>query len=308
MSRSLLLSFLLLLAISLAGCSGGSSIPAQPLPNVSGSWEFIAASNTNPGFSTGIEVALKEGQVFADGNYAENGEISASGQQISFIGFTPGTGQNSPPTIVFGGNCAPATENPGNNLSGSISGVGGSMNFTYTENGNVFNVTAILDASGQSLDSGTYTEQLAQAGQSNGACNGNASTIIDTGSVTGKIVAKLSGTYSGQLCQPQDTSCANTQDAATATLSQSGTTLTVNVLLTGADNTSFTLAGPVTGNAFSVQGTFQGQAISYNGYYELTYDSATGTNDIPAVYLNNAACNAPTPQTCGNLLTVPPTP
>jgi hypothetical protein len=308
MKRSFLLFPLVALAIALVSCSGGSAIPAQPIPGVSGSWEFIAASTTTPGYSTGIEVALKEGMVFVNGNYAEDGQISSSGQQISFVGFTAGTGFNSPPNIFFGGNCAAATTDPGNGLSGSISGVGGSMNFTYTENGNVFNVTAILDASGTSLDSGTYTEQAAPAGQANGACNGSSSGVIDQGTITGKIVSKLSGTYTGQVCQPLDTACIDPQDAATATLSQSGTTLTVNLLLTGADNTSFTLTGPVTGNAFFVQGTFEGQAVSYNGYYELTYDSLSNADDIQSLYIENAACSAPNPQSCGNLLTVPQTP
>ncbi len=305
MKRCFYLCPLVALAIALVSCSGGSSIPAQPIPGVSGSWEFIAVSTANPGYSTGIEVALKEGQVFVNGNYAENGQISASGQEISFVGFTAGTGPNSPPNVFFGGNCTSATADPGNSLSGSISGVGGSMNFTYTENGNVFNVTAILDASGQSFDSGTYTEQAAPAGQSNGACNGSSNSVIDAGSFSGKIVSKLSGTYTGQVCEPLDTACTNPQDAATATLSQSGTTLTVNLLLTGADNTSFTLTGPVTGNAFFVQGTFEGQAVSYNGYYELTYDSLTNANDLPSLYVENAACSAANPQSCGNLLTVP---
>jgi hypothetical protein len=293
---------LVALAIVLVSCSGRSSIPPGPLPNVSGSWEFITASTKNPGYSTNIEVALKEGLVFVDGTYQEDGQISASGQQINFVGFTP-VG-----AIAFGGNCAVATVNPGNSLTGSISGVGGSMNFTYTENGNVFNVTAILDASSQSIVSGTYTEQSAPAGQSNGACNGNVDpTVIDSGSIIGKIVSKLSGMYTGQMCQPLDTSCTNTPDTATATLSQSGSTLTVSLLLTGGDNSSFTLTGPVTGNAFSVQGTFQGQTVAYYGYYELTYDSLTNTNDIPTLYLVNATNSSAEPTYAGTLK-VPPTP
>lgn len=302
MKRCFLLFPLVALAVALVSCSSKSSMPAQPFPAVSGSWEFIAASTTNPGYSTGIEVALKEGQVFVNGNYAEDGQISATSQQISFVGFTPTGG------IAFGGNCSAASINPGNGLSGSISGVGGTMNFAYTENGNVFDVTAILDASGQLIDSGTYTEQAAPAGQPNGGCNGTSNTVIDAGTITGKIVSKISGMYLGQLCQPLDTSCTNPQDSATATISQSGTNLTVNLLLTGADNTSLTLTGPITGNAFSVQGTFQGQAVLYDGYYELTYDSHTNAYDIPSVYVVNTSCNASNPQVCGNLLTIPPTP
>jgi hypothetical protein len=266
MKRSFLLFPLVALAIALVSCSSGgsSSSSSAPVPNISGSWELIAASSLNPGYSTGIEVALQEGQVFVNGIYQENGQISASGQQISFVGFTPTGG------IVFGGNCAVATDDSGNSLSGSISGVGGSMNFSYTENGNVFNVSAVLDPSGQTIDSGTYTEQTAPAGQSNGACNGSSdSTLIDAGSITGATVSKFSGVYAGQICEPLDTACTNSKDTATATLSQSGTTLTVELTLAGADNTSFTLTGPVTGNSFSVQGPFQGQPVTYYGYYEL---------------------------------------
>jgi hypothetical protein len=292
----------LALVIVLVSCSGRSSIPPGPLPNVSGSWEFVAASTKNPGYSTNVEVALKEGLVFVNGTYQENGQISASGQQINFIGFTPAG------AIAFGGNCTAATVNPGDSLSGSISGIGGSMNFTYTENGNVFNVTAILDASNQSIDSGTYTEQAAPAGQANGDCNGNTDpTVIDSGSIIGKIVSKLSGIYTGQICQPLDTSCTSTEDTATATLSQNGGTLTVSLLLTGADNASFTLTGPVTANAFSVQGTFQGQTVTYLGYYELTYDSATNANDIPTLYLVNATNSSAEPTYAGTLK-VPQTP
>jgi hypothetical protein len=79
-------------------------------------------------------------------------------------------------------------------------------------------------------------------------------------------------------------------------------------LLTGADYTSFILTSPVIGNAFFVQGTFEEQAVSYNGYYELTYDSLTNANDIPSLYFENVACSAPNPQSCGDLLTVPQTP
>jgi hypothetical protein len=305
MSRFSLLVPLVALAIVLLSCSGRSSIPPSPMPNISGSWEFIAASSTTPGYSTGIEAALKEGQVFVNGAYAENGQISASGQQISFVGFIAGARPTSGPTVVFGGNCSPATDITGNSLTGNISGVGGSMDFTYMENGNIFNVTAIVDASGQSVDSGTYTELAAQAGQTNGACNGS-STVLDAGTITGKIVSKLSGTYTGQVCQPLAGSCNNAEDTATATLSQSGTTLTVNLLLSGADNTSFSLQGPVTGNAFSVLGTFQGQTLTYYGYYELTYDSIDNAYDIQTLYLVNAT-NPAQPSYAGTL-TVPQTP
>jgi hypothetical protein len=268
---------LLALASALISCSSGSKMAPAAMPNIAGSWEFILASTTQPGNSTGLEVALKEGQTLdtsGAGSYLYTGQISASGPQLNFVGFTPTGG------IVFGGNCTPAADNTGNSLTGSISGLGGSMNFTLTENGNVFTVSAILDASGQSIDSGTYTAQ------SGSGCS-DSGTIV-----TGNIVPKLSGTYTGHLLVNGN------NDSATATLSESSSgTLTMNLVLSGADNASLTLTGPVTGNSFSVQGTFQGTIISYYGYYELTHTT-------PGLYLVNAA----NPAQEAGLLTIPTTP
>jgi len=285
MRRLFFLLALAVLSVTLLSCSGRSSIPPVPTPNISGSWEFVAASTTNPGYVTGIEVALKEGQVLVDGAYAPNGQISASGPQIEFISFTPAGG------IVFGGNCAPAAENTGNSLTGSISGNAGTMNFTFTENGNVFNATAVLDASGQSIDSGTYTAQ------SGSGCN-------DSGSLTGKIVPKLSGSFTGELTLPDGTS-----DGVTATVSEnSSASLTLNLLATGPDVATFSLSGPVAGNYFSVTGTFnvggQDQSATYDGYYELTYDSLTGVNDIPSLYMVNVT--VPAQPAYAGTLTIPP--
>ena len=269
-------------------------MPTSAMPNIANAWEFIATSTASPGLSTGVEVALQQGTVFSNDAYHPNGQISASGTQLSFVGFTPGAGQNSPPDIHFGGNCTPSEVN---SLTGSISGVGGSMNFTFTENGFIYNVTAILDASGKSIDSGTYTVQ------SGAGCGGDTG-----GTLTGEIVSKLSGTYTGPIlspCPTSDSSCTpGAVDNATATLSQSGTALTVNLLLTGADNTSFTLTGPVAGNYFSVQGTFMGSAVFYQGYVKYVFDSADGLYDTPTVYLENVACSSSNSQSCTNLLTV----
>ncbi len=270
---------LLALATALISCSSGSKMAPAVMPNIAGSWEFILASSTQPGYSTGLEAALKEGQALdtsggGSGTYVYTGQISASGSQLNFVGFTPTGG------IVFGGNCAPAADNTGNNLTGSISGLGGSVDFTFTENGNVFTVSAVLDASGQLVDSGTYTAQ-------------SGSGCVDSGTiVTGNIVPRISGTYTGHLLVNDNT------DSATATLRESSSgTLTMNLVLTGADNTSLTLTGPVTGNSFSVAGTFQGTTISYYGYFEVLPST-------PAIYLVNTA----TPSQKAGLLTVPPTP
>jgi hypothetical protein len=285
--RVFLIFSLVALGVVLVSCSGRSSVPPALMPNISGSWEFIATSTTNPGYSTGIELQLNEGQVLVDGAYVANGQISSSGPQINFVGLTPTGG------IVFGGNCVPASDNTGDSFTGSISGFAGSMNFTYTENGNVFNVTATLDASGQSIDSGTYTAQM-------------GSGCSDSGTIAGKIVPKLSGSYTGELVLPDGTS-----DTVSATVSENtSAVLTANLVVTGPDNTAFSLSGPVTGNYFSATGTFsvggQAQSATYDGYYELTYDALTEVNDIPSLYIVNAT-NSTEPAYAGTL-TVPQTP
>jgi hypothetical protein len=279
------------------------------MPNVAGAWEFIATSTTTPGYSTGVEVALQEGQVFnnSTGAYDETGQISAASAQVAFVGLNYPNG-SSKQTIVFGGNCTAANPNTGNALSGSIAGFAGAMSFTYTENGNVFNVTGMLGTDGKSM-TGTYTEQAAEQTGQNGICNGT-SAILDQGSITGTLVSKLSGTFQGQMCEPLDTACAaGADDSATATLSESGSSLTVNVVLTGADNATVTLTGPVAGNLLSVQGTFEGSSISYDGYFQNTFDKADGLYDIPTLYLSNVdlTTSPPTPTYAGTLM-VPQTP
>jgi hypothetical protein len=281
MRRIIISVLLLVLVAALISCSSSSKIAPPVMPNISGPWEIVLASSTQPGYSTGLEIAMQEGTMLdtsGPGSYVYTGQISAASSQINFVGLTLGAHPTSAPHVTFGGNCAPAASDSGNSLIGAISGLGGSMNFSFTENGNVFNVNAILDASGTTIDSGTYTSQ-----------SGNV--CVDSGTITsGKIVSKLSGTYTGQLCEPLDSSCeSGAGDSATVTLSQSGTTLTVSMLLTGADNTSFTLSGPVTGNEFSVTGTFEGTTVAYEGYYELTYDSSDSMYDTQTLYLVNAA-------------------
>ena len=96
---------LLILAAILVSCGGRSSIPASPVPNVAGSWEFIAVSSNGP--VTGIEVALKEGQVLVNGFEQPDGQITASGLQITFVSLAQASqGFNA---TGFGGICLPAT-------------------------------------------------------------------------------------------------------------------------------------------------------------------------------------------------------
>jgi hypothetical protein len=275
MNRIVSLLGLVVLSVALLSCSGsGNNQAPQVIPSIAGSWELIANSSTN-GTETGIELALKQGQSLVGGVEQPNGSISASSSQIAFVTIDPTTGN----AISFGGSCTP-TENSSNSFTGTISSLGGPFNFTYTEDGNLFNVTATLSADGQSILNGTYT----------------STDCADSGTISGTVVPGLSGTYAGQVTLPGPS-----VDTSTATLSESAETLTANLALTGANNTNLTLTGPVTGKSFSIQGTFQGQVVTYLGYYEITYDCLDQLYDLPTLYL----VNAQDPSQPGDLLTLP---
>lgn len=293
MTRIISVLLLAAVAVTLVSCSGSTLTQGPVLPNIAGAWEFMANSSTTVGSLTGIEVALKEGQSFSNGNYQPNGEISADGNaQIAFVSIDPATIN----IRSFGGAC-PVTDGT-NRISGSLTGLAGAVsNFTLTQNGNVFNVTATLAGDGRSM-LGTYE-----------SAPGSACT--DSGTFTGTVVSKLAGIYTGPFCRPLDLSCefpADAVDTATATLSQSGTTMTLSLAVTGADNAAFTLSGPVTGNAFTVTGTFQGETVIYQGFYELTLNCLTQNIDLPSVYLANpAAVSDGNPSGQVALLTAPQT-
>jgi hypothetical protein len=271
MPRFVPLVALLLFSAALMNCGKGSSIPQQPIPNIAGSWEFIAYSSTPGSNAVGIEVALQEGQTLLDGIYTPSGQVSASTAQIAFVTLNPTSGN----IVSFGGPCVP-TATPSNSLTdGAVTAFNAPFTFTFTENGNTFNVTGTLAGDGQSLLNGTYSSP-----------NGNA--CIDSGTIAGMVVSKLSGTFTGQLTLPDGTT-----DSSTATLSESSGNLTVDVVTTGTDNTSFTMTGPVTGNAFSVQGTFQGQTAHYYGYCEVV-------KSVQSIYFVNAT-NPAQPAYAGTL-------
>lgn len=271
---SLVLSFVL--SFVLMSCSGGKPVTGTPaIPNVAGTWEFLAVSD-NGGGTTGIEVALQEGKILVDGMNEPSGNVSATGlNQITFVCINSTTSD----IMSFGGNCigqsGVCSTNGVNSLSGTAMATGGPFTFTYTENGNVFTVTGMLGSDGQSLVNGTYAEQTG------GSCS-------DSGSVTGLVVAPPTGIYTGQMTLPDGTA-----DSVTATLSASSGNLTVAMVGTGAENTSFSLSGPVTGHAFALQGQFNGQPVSYNGYYEVTHN-------LPSVYFVNST-NSANPAYAGTL-------
>ena len=96
---------------------------------------------------------------------------------------------------------------------------------------------------------------------------------------------------------PLTTTCASSQDFTNSVIAaaseNSSSVLTLNLTLTGTDNTTLTLSGPVAGRAFVLQGTVQGQVVMYNGYYETV-------NNVPSIYLADTT-NPATPSYVGTL-------
>lgn len=267
-------------AALLVSCGGSPSTEnALPPPNIAGPWEFIASSKN--GSTTGIEVALTEGQVQQNGLLVPNGQIAATGTQITFVSLQTISGNLN--VSDFGGSCAATTTTTNNLGPGTVSGFGQPVTFSFTANGSVFNVSATLSGDGKSIVNGTYT---AQAG--NACADGG-------GSISGTSVAKIAGMYQGPMCPlaASSATCSNPQnftDTATVTASESGSTLTVTVAFSAGPDagTNLTMTGPVTGNAFTVQGTYQGQIIVYQGYFEQVYDSTLQVN-IPSLYFVNSS-------------------
>jgi len=196
-----------------------------------------------------------------------DGQIAADSAQITFVSLNPANSE----ITGFGGSCLPVTT--ANTFGpGTVTALGAPISFSFTENGNVFNVTATISGDGTSILNGTYTPQT-----------GNTCTDPG-GTITGTLLSKLSGTYTGTMC-PLASTCQSssefTDTVVSATVSESSSNvLTLGLVLSGTDNTNFTLTGPVTGNAFSATGTFQGQTLTYYGYYEQL-------SSVPTLYLVN---------------------
>jgi hypothetical protein len=256
--------------ILLTNCGGGGSgyTPAV-IPGIAGQWEFLASSTMNVGLQTYIETNLQEGQQLVAGMSVPNGQVSASGsQQIAILTV------DSAGNVKFSGSCAGTGLN---DVTGTVDS-NYDVLLTYNENGNAFNVKATLSSDHKTI-LGTYTSQ-------------SGSGCTDRGTFTGTALAKLGGMYTGVMCPPTSTSCQYPEtatDNATTLLSQSGSSLKMSFTVTGTDNTGFSVNGPVVGNSFSVVGTFQGQSITYDGYYELTYDCLTQQIDLPSIYLVSEA-------------------
>lgn len=280
----------LLLCAALLSC-GGSKNSVQPLqtPNIAGSWEFIAQSSST-GAMTAIDVALKEGSTLVNGFPVPNGQLTADSAQIAFVNVA-NVSQNVNAT-GFGGSCLPI--NLSNGIDpGIVTETSAPITFTFTENGYVFDVTGTLSGDGTQVLNGTYT-----------AATGNACT--DTGgTIIGSKVANLAGVYTGKMCPLPGTSCSSSSDftdtVTTGSLTEgSGASATLSLLITGTDNLTFIMNGTITGNAFSVTGTFQGQPVTFYGYSEQV---THGSNIVSSLYLVNAA----NPSTTIALLGLKPT-
>jgi hypothetical protein len=280
-------ALLISIAATLSCAGNPKSITTPPPSNIAGPWEFIATSQTSAGTGviTGIEVALSEGQVLVNGINQPNGQITASSNQISFVSL--GSNLN----IADNGFGGPCQQPPGvSDLTGSITSPDSAIQFTFIENGNIFNVTGTLSGDGKSLLNGTYTAGTSSTGTS------NTCTADSGGLITGNMVGKISGMFTGTMCALSDTSspCRATADSATATISEnSSNNMTVNLTLTGGDNETLTLTGPVTGNSFSLTGQVGGQVVEYFGYYETV-------NNVPSIYFVNAT-NPASPNYVGTL-------
>lgn len=257
----------------MVSCSGSNSIAAAPLPNIAGAWEFKATSNMNSNTFTGIEVALQEGQTIVNGMQQPNGQIAANGaSQIAIVEVNPANN-----SVTFGGNCS-LSGSGGDALTGSVQSFAGPFNFSVTENGNVFNVTGTISADGQSF-TGSYSPD------SNNTCP-------DSGTITGAVVPKFSGTYTGQLMLPDGVAY-----NVTAALSESSSSiLTISLQATSPGNVALTVSGPATGNAFLVQGTYQQQQLIYEGYLQ----TPTSGQNVAGIYFVNAT-NSAQPSYAGTL-------
>ena len=270
MKRIAQLIAVLAASAALISCASSGNTSTAPTPvSIAGSWEFVASSNTSANTITGVEVALAEGVVQVNGINQPDGNISASGpNQIMFVDLS------TAPNIGFSQNC------PGTGVSaltGTVANLGGPVNFTFSEGGNVFVVNATLSTDGSTI-TGTYTPQTGNP------CN-------DSGTILGTKVPKLSGQFNGQLILPDGT---NPMVDGTASESSSGiVTLT---LINTANNASFSLTGPAMGNAFSLQGTYQGDGSSYFSYFQVV--------KVPTLYMANSA-NPAAPVFAGSLAQPP---
>lgn len=184
--------------------------------------------------------------------------LTAKGAQSS------GTGPSQVQTATYiggawyvNGGCPIIT--PGNSVTGTVSG--SNITLAFNEEGNSF--------TGQGSVSGTTVT---------GTYSGTNTNCSDSGTFTGTLVPGLAGTFAGQL------NFATGTDQVSATLTEgTGNSLTVQAVLSGTDNGTFTFSGSAVANVMFVSGTVNGNSFSLFGYLDRT-GVYTGTANSIAVF------------------------
>lgn len=186
-------------------------------------------------------------------------DLSANSSQTS------ATGPNQVQTATYFDNAwyvngACPSASPGqNSVSGTVTG--SNISLTFNEGGNVF--------TGQGSVSGTTVS---------GSYSGTSPNCPDSGTFTGTQVPDLSGTFSGTLFFISGT------DQVTATLTEGNNySLTVQTVLSGADNGNFTFSGSAVANVMFVSGTVSGGSFSLFGYFDKA-GTYTGIPNSIAVF------------------------
>jgi hypothetical protein len=225
-----------LLLLVLTGCGGGSSSNSQntpTIPQMAGSWEIVANSNS-PVSGTAAQ------QTFIETVISQNsGNWQGNSTQLIGVQFFQAANDFYNFGYQIGGFCGASSAN----LTGTVSATN-AVTFTLNEGGIVFTGAGALGSDGSI--SGSY------AGGSNGC--------LDSGTFVAKQTKPLSGTFSHNYNGDPTLLISLNEGTATPPAVPSLTA-------TGSDSTngSFTLTGSAVGNAGVVSGTVSGQSVTYYG-------------------------------------------
>lgn len=126
-------------------------------------------------------------------------------------------------------------------ITGQTSNIGNTLNLTLNEGSNVYNVTAVIDPTGNTIN-GTYK-------------GGTAACADNGGFVATRIPANaLAGTYNSDLLG----------GSLSLTIAEDAN---YNLTINGSDNAdgAFTLSGTAVGNSGTVSGAIAGTQVTYSG-------------------------------------------
>jgi hypothetical protein len=231
---SCLFVLVLLLAIGCGGGSSGSGNNSGSTQGISGSYEFVATSNTTSGSVTLIEANLT----------ANGAQSSASGpNQVQTATHLNGL-------WYVDGACS--SSSPGqNSITGTANGTSITLNFN--EGGNTF--------TGQGTVSGTSVS---------GTYSGTNANCSDSGTFTGTQVPNLAGTFSGTLNFPSGadqvtaTLTEGSNNSLTVQTTLSGTDNGSFTFSGSAVANVMFVSGTVNGNPFALFGYFDSSG-TYTG-------------------------------------------